>query len=53
MLPCNVVVQEIESDQIEVVAVDPTASMHAIENPDLGEIAKEVQGKLKTVIDNL
>ena len=53
MLPCNVVVQEIENDQVEVAAVDPMASMQAVENPDLREIAKEVQAKLKVVVDKL
>jgi uncharacterized protein (DUF302 family) len=53
MLPCNVVVQEVENGQVEVAAVDPMASMQAIENPDLREIAKEVQAKLKIVVDNL
>ena len=53
MLPCNVVVQEIENDQVEVAAVDPMASMQAVENPDLREIAEQIQVKLKSVIDNL
>ncbi len=53
MLPCNVVVQEVENGQVEVAAVDPMASMQAVENPDLREIAKEVQAKLKVVVDNL
>jgi uncharacterized protein (DUF302 family) len=53
MLPCNVVVQEVENGQVEVAAVDPMASMQAVENPDLREIAEQVQTKLKSVIDNL
>ncbi|MBA7512169.1 hypothetical protein ES705_04171 [subsurface metagenome] len=53
MLPCNVVVQEISDGKIEVVAVDPVASMQAIENPKLRDIAEQVQVKLKKVIDNL
>jgi len=53
MLPCNVVVQEISDGKIEVVAVDPIASMQAIENPKLQDIAEQVQVKLKKVIDNL
>ena len=52
MLPCNVVVQETDAG-IEISAVDPMASMKAIENPDLGEIATEVQTKLKKVIESL
>ncbi len=53
MLPCNVIVQENDAGQVEVAAVDPVASMQAVTNRDLAEIATEVQGKLKKVIDNL
>jgi uncharacterized protein (DUF302 family) len=53
MLPCNVVVQEKELGQIEVSAVDPIASMQAIENESLGDIATEVRDKLIKVIESL
>jgi uncharacterized protein (DUF302 family) len=53
MLPCNVVVQETPQGEIEVAAVDPLASMKAIENDDLKEVAEQIQGKLKKVIDSL
>lgn len=53
MLPCNVIVEEHEVGQVEVAAVDPMASMQAVENSSLNDIAKEVQAKLKKVIDNL
>ena len=53
MLPCNVIVQEKEDGKIEVAAVDPVASMQAIKNENLGEIATTVQSKLKQVIENL
>ncbi len=53
MLPCNVIVQDIGDGKVEVSAVDPMASMSAVENPSLGEIAGEVQAKLKKVIDSL
>ena len=53
MLPCNVVVQQREDGQVEVSAVDPLASMQAIENPDLESIAGEVRGLLRAVIDGL
>jgi uncharacterized protein (DUF302 family) len=53
MLPCNVVVQQTDDGRVEVSAVDPVASMQAIENPALGDIAQEVQGLLKATIDNL
>ena len=53
MLPCNVVVQQTADGQVEVSAVDPLASMQAIENPDLESIAQEVRSLLKGVIDGL
>jgi uncharacterized protein (DUF302 family) len=53
MLPCNVIVQELSPGKIEVAAIDPIASMQAVKNPTLREVAKEVQKKLKGVIDNL
>jgi uncharacterized protein (DUF302 family) len=53
MLPCNVIVQEISDGQVEVTAIDPLASMQAVENPALKEIASEISNKLKTVIDRV
>jgi uncharacterized protein (DUF302 family) len=53
MLPCNVIVQEHENGEVEVSAVDPVASMQAIENDKLGDVAKEVQDMLKRVIEKL
>ena len=53
MLPCNVIIQEKSDSTIEVAAVDPVASMSAIENPELKNIALEVQKKLKNVIEKL
>ncbi len=50
MLPCNVGVQEREGSEIEVSAVDPIASMTSIDNPARGEMATEVQAKLRKVI---
>ncbi len=52
-LPCNVVVEEHENGEVEVSAVDPIASMAAVENKGIVELAKEVQQKLKQVIENL
>ena len=51
LLPCNVIVQETAGGKVEVSAVDPVASMKAIENPKLAAIAEQVRGKLKGVID--
>lgn len=53
MLPCNVIVQETEQGEIEVSAIDPIASMQAIENPGLRDIADQVQAKLKKVVERL
>lgn len=54
MLPCNVILQQKnEAGPIEVTAVDPVASMKAVENAELAPIALEIQKKLKRVIDSL
>jgi uncharacterized protein (DUF302 family) len=53
MLPCNVIVQEKVKGQVEVSAVDPAASMQAIENTTLVEIATEIRERLQKVIRNL
>ena len=53
MLPCNVIVQEHADGGVKVSAVDPVASMQAIDNPNLNEIADQVQARLKSVIDAL
>ncbi len=53
MLPCNVVVQDVGGGRVEVAAIDPIASMQAVENDALGAIATEVQAKLRAVIDGL
>lgn len=53
MLPCNVVVQQTDDGTIEVSAVDPMASMQAIDNPELGAVAGEVRVMLQDVINGL
>ncbi len=53
MLPCNVVVQEREPGQAEVSAIDPVASMAAVDNPNLAEVAEGVRKKLASVIEKL
>lgn len=53
MLPCNVIVQEKVAGQVEVSAVDPAASMQAIENKDLQDIATEIRTRLQKVIEAL
>ncbi len=53
MLPCNVVVQDVGSGKTEVAAIDPVASMQAIDNPRLRQAAEGVQAKLRQVIERL
>ncbi len=50
MLPCNVIVQQLPSGLIEVAAIDPVASMTAIDNDELKEAAKRVGDKLRAAI---
>jgi uncharacterized protein (DUF302 family) len=50
MLPCNVIVQEIGGVGVEIAAIDPVASMKAIDNPKLADIAGDVREKLRSVI---
>lgn len=53
MLPCNVIVQDLGDGKVGISAVDPIASMQAIENPALGVVANSVQDLLKKVIDEI
>ncbi len=53
MLPCNVIIQEISAGVVEVAAIDPIASMQAIDNPKLRSVAEQVQAMLKKVIETL
>ena len=50
MLPCNVVVQDAGGGRIEIAAIDPVASMQAIDNPQLSEKAALVASKLKAAL---
>ena len=52
MLPCNVIVQQTDGS-VEVAAVDPAASMQAVDNSALKSVAETVRDKLKRVIDAL
>ena len=53
MLPCNVVVQERSEGTVEIAAIDPEASMQAIENRALTEKAAEVGAKLRRALDRI
>jgi len=53
MLPCNVVVQDAPDGATEIAAIDPVASMLAIENPLLKQAAERVRERLEKVIPSL
>lgn len=53
MLPCNVVVQDAGGGKTEVAAIDPVASMQAVDNPRLKEAAARVRDRLKRAVDAL
>lgn len=53
LLPCNVIVYENEGGGAIVSAIDPIVAMGMVENPTLGEVAKEVREKLVNVINSL
>jgi uncharacterized protein (DUF302 family) len=53
MLPCNVVVRDAGNGQTEVAAIDPVASMQAIDNPELKRAAQQVRAKLERVVEQL
>ncbi len=50
MLPCNVIVRQTGDDTVEVSAVDPLASMEAVDNDQLKSVAGQVRGMLQTVV---
>jgi len=50
MLPCNVIVQEAEDGRVEIAAIDPAASMTAVDNSALEEIARTIGKKLNTAV---
>lgn len=53
LLPCNVIVQELDDNSVEIAAIDPVASMAAIENPEVAKLAETVKGKLTSAINAL
>lgn len=53
MLPCNVIVRQRAEGGVEVAAVDPVASMQAIDNPNLKKVAESVRGLLVRAIESL
>ena len=53
MLPCNVVVQDLGAGKIEIAAIDPVASMMAIDNPELKRATEQVRDKLRRAVQGL
>ena len=53
MLPCNVILQQKDDGEVEIAAVNPVASMQAVENDKLGEVAREIAKKLLRVVENV
>jgi uncharacterized protein (DUF302 family) len=51
MLPCNVILHDVGDGRTEVAAVDPVASMAAVENDTLGGIAEEIRDRLRRAVD--
>jgi len=49
MLPCNVILRQVDNG-VEISAIDPVASMQAIDNPELLSVAAEVRDMLKEVV---
>lgn len=52
MLPCNVILREVDGG-VEVSAIDPVASMQAIENPDLARVAGKVKHILAEIVASI
>lgn len=53
MLPCNILIQEHENGEVEVSAINPLASIGAVNNESLQSIAEEVTSKLRVAIENI
>ena len=53
LLPCNVIVQELDGNKVEVAIVNPIVSMQSVKNAALESIASEVTDKLKKVLENI
>jgi uncharacterized protein (DUF302 family) len=53
MLPCNIVLQQQEDGRVEVSAIDPVASMQAITNVVVDQVARDIRCRLQNVIDEV
>lgn len=53
MLPCNIIVYVNDANETVISAINPVASMQAVQNPALAGFAIEVQGKIKSIMENI
>jgi len=53
ILPCNVILQDIDGGRIEIASIDPTAAMAQLGNPKLAALAAAVRDKLEAVLARL
>ena len=53
LLPCKVIVREIDGGEVEVAAIDPVWMMKGVENPELEEVATQIKEKLQKVIERV
>lgn len=53
MLPCNIVIQQLNAKEVQVAAIDPVASMIAVENPKLNEAASFIKNELEKIIEDV
>lgn len=51
LLPCNVVVYQVQNNNVFVSAIKPSVAMNMVEAPALAGIAAEIEAKLKKVIE--
>jgi uncharacterized protein (DUF302 family) len=51
MLPCNVVVRQIDDDAVEIVVIDPEKTMGAVGVDNVRDVAAEVSRRLRAVIE--
>lgn len=50
LLPCNVVVRQLDGGAIELSAMDPAAAMQVVQSPAVDEVAREVRDRLARVV---
>lgn len=53
LLPCNVIIQQLDDGYIEVAAVNPLESMKMVNNPEVDEIADAIRQKLSNVLNSI